>query len=308
MQGQVQKLPVKASRHKIFYMKKSTLYLSGLLIAGSCTLFSCQKTDVVPDEIISGKGKKEACVATAFRFTAQNETGAFSQYVFRKEFTGNEVSRITAGIYNGGTITSTASFDVKWAPGQVYFLRSGSATDTVLVVALNSSGKATSVRAGNAADPNYLPTTFEYSNSRLSKMNITLAGRQLSSNFIYDDKGNNTSIQDVAQGSEVPGRMEFTYSNRKANNGQLYLDEPRIFSWNTFSLLQYAGMFPELTSDRLRTGVKVWWANNYKAYDAQLVNHQVDKGRLVKYDVTFAGSTVAIPYYVDWQCSQTEED
>ena len=133
-------------------------------------------------------------------------------------------------------------------------------------------------------------------------MSISLAGNQLVSRFQYDTRGNCVLIQDDAQGTVAPGRVEYTYDNKKVDHQQ-YFDEPRGFSWNTFSLMQFAGLLPELRPVTLRTGVKVFWGNNYKAYDVTLGNHQVQAGALQRYDVvTFNGASVSIPYYTDWQC------
>ncbi|HEX6180735.1 MAG TPA: hypothetical protein VFZ47_05775, partial [Chitinophagaceae bacterium] len=85
---------------------------------------------------------------------------------------------------------------------------------------------------------------------------------------------------------------------------QVYFDEPRGFSWNTFSLMQFAGLLPELQPTTLRTGVKVFWSNNYKVYDVSLGKHQLQGGTLQSYEVTtFNGSPSSLPYFTDWQCN-----
>ncbi|HYF32034.1 MAG TPA: hypothetical protein VD993_13015 [Chitinophagaceae bacterium] len=285
-------------------MKRSSMYVSGLLLASSTILFSCEKTDLVPENPETVEKKKDAdCEVTAFRYNANTGSGTTNQYVFKRQndpSTGR-LSQIITAVYQGGAITSTLTFDVRWANNSIVFLKAGSATDTVLVASLNAQGKPIDVVAGNAPDANYLPTSFEYNNTRLSAMKITLGSNLLVSRFAYDGKGNCTSIQDDGQGSMTPGRVEYTYGNKKADR-QLYLDEPRIFSWNTFSLLQFSGLFPELQPAQLRTGVKVFWANNYKVYDVNLVNHHVEGGNLQRYEVSFPGSSVTIPYFSDFAC------
>jgi hypothetical protein len=184
----------------------------------------------------------------------------------------------------------------------VAYIKSGSA-DTVLVASLNAQGRPVNVVAGNAPDPGYLPTSFEYENNRLSAMKVSLAGNLLVSRFSYDARNNCTLIQDEPRPGEIPGRVEYSYENKKAAQ-QVYLDEPRPFSWNTFSLVQFSGMFTELQPSNLRTGVKVWWANNYKVYDVQLINHDVNNGTLVKYDVSYPGSNITIPQFIDTQCAE----
>ena len=244
-------------------MKRSSMYVSGLILASSTILFSCEKTDLLPESPETVKKKKTDCEAIAFRYNTQTPTGTVNQYVFKRQNdpgTG-KLQQITTAVYQGGVITSTLTLDVHWANGSVAFLKAGSVTDTVLVASLNANGKPVDAVAGNQPDQSFLPTSFEYNNNRLAAMKISLAGNLLVSRFSYDSKDNCILIQDDAQGSQTPGRVEYTYDNKKADQ-QLYLDEPRTFSWNTFSLLQFSGLFPELQPAQLRTGVKVFWANN----------------------------------------------
>lgn len=281
-------------------MKKSSVYVPGLMLISSTILFSCTKTDISGETVPEVNSKKKIdCQVTAFRYT--NAEG--NKYVFKKQIdpsTGN-LKQITAALYQGGAITSTINLDVHWNTNSVAFIKSGSATDTVLVASLNADGKPVNVVAGNTPDFNYLPTSFEYQNNRLSAMNVSLAGNINVSRFSYDNKNNCTLIQDDSRSGEVPGRVEYTYENRRADQ-QMYLDEPRPYSWNTFSLMQFAGLLPELQPTNVRSSVKVWWANNYKVYDVQLTNHNVNAGTLVKYDVTFTGGSTSIPYFIDTQC------
>lgn len=287
-------------------MKRSSVYLSGLMLAGSTMFISCEKNDLITESPTEVKNKKVECEVLAFRYNALTGSGTTNQYVFKKQLdpSTGKLQQLTAAAYQGGAISSSHIMDVHWNAGSVVFMKAGSATDTVLVVSLNADGKPANVTLGGAAGMDYLPTSFEYTNSKLSAMKISLAGNQNVSRFSYDNKGNCVLIQDDPQGSITPGRVEYTYDNKKADR-QLYYDEPRGFSWNTYSLLQFAGFFPELQPTHLRTGVKVYWGNNYKAYDASIGNHQVQDGTLQRYDVTFSGSTTPIPYFTDWQCGGT---
>lgn len=292
-------------------MKRSTAYVSGLMLAGTTLLFSCKKNDlsVNDNQEVSGKKKNALCEISSFRYNTGSENGTVNKYIFQKQndpVTG-KLQKVTAAVYQGGAIMNTTTFDVHWSSGSVAFIRSGTTTDTVLVASLNAQGKPVDVVAGNTPDFNYLPTSFEYNNNRLSAMKIQNAGRTLVSRYQYDDRDNCLAIVDDAQGSEVPGHVEYTYQNKKADQ-QLYLDEPRPFSWNTFSLMQFSGLFPELQPTHLRTGVKVFWANNYKAYDVELVNHQVNGGKLVKYEVSFGGNNATNAQFIDWQCDDASKN
>jgi len=277
-------------------MKKST-YLPTLLIAGTTVLFSCSKTDLTPENPSVEPKKTDNCQLTSFRF---GTTG--SQYVLQRQYdAAGNLKQITAGVYQGGAISKTITLDAHWASGSLALITAGTTTDTVLFVALNAQGKPVSATPGNAPIHDFLPTTFEYSNNRLSAIKFELAGTVRTSRFQYDNKDNLVSMIDDPLSNEIPAHVEFTYNNTKADN-QVYFDEPRIFSTNTFSLMEFAGLLPELEPTRLRTGVKVFWQNNYKVYDVQLTNHQLNNGKLVSYDVVHNGSSTGIPYYTEWSC------
>lgn len=284
-------------------MKRSYAYVSGLLMAGSTLLFSCSKTDLSGEYEEVVEKKKAVCEIASFRYTTATENGTENKFIFNKvNDAAGRLKQITAAVYQGGSVLNTITLDVHWSSGSVAFLRAGTTTDTMLFVSLNAQGKPVDVVAGNKPDFNYLPTSFEYNNNRLAAMKIQNAGRVLVSRYQYDNKNNCISIVDESQSGEIPGHVEYTYENRKADQ-QVYLDEPRPFSWNTFSLMQFSGFFPELQPTQLRTGVKVFWANNYKAYDVELLNHQVNGGRLVRYEVSFGGNATGNPQYIDWQCN-----
>lgn len=285
-------------------MKKSSAYVSGLILASSTMLFSCTKTDISPETSEVTSKKKVDCEITAFRFNTLSENGTISKYVFKKQIdpSTGKLQQITTAVYQGGAIGSNITLDVLWSAGSVAFVKAGSHADTMLVVALNAQGKPVSAVVGNAANPDFLPTSFEYTNNKVSAMKISLAGNLLVSRFSYDNKDNCTLIQDEARASEVPGRTEYSYDNKKAD-AQVYFDEPRPFSWNTFSLMQFSGLLNELNPGNLRSAVKVFWPNNYKVYDVQLINHQVNGGSLVKYDVNYGGNSNPIPYFIDVQCN-----
>lgn len=277
--------------------------MSGLILASSTILFSCTKTDVASELPEVTSKKKIDCEVTAFRFNTQSENGSVSKYVFKKQIdpSTGRLQQITAAVYQGGAISSYVTLDAVWAPGSVAFVKSGSSADTMLIVSLNAQGKPVNAVGGNAPNVDFLPTSFEYTNNKVSAMKISLAGNLLVSRFTYDSRGNCTLIQDESRSGEVPGRIEYTYDNKKADN-QVYFDEPRPFSWNTFSLMQFSGLLKELSPATLRTGVKVWWANNYKVYDVELTNHQLNGSTLVKYDVNYAGSNIFSPYFIDVMC------
>ena len=175
--------------------------------------------------------------------------------------------------------------------------------DTLFVAVLNQQGKVLYTRDGNKPDFQYLPTSFSYSNDRIASMKINFNGKQLESKFNFS-AANVTSIEDVSLTGETPARIEYQYGTGTKIRQQSYFDEPRKFTWNTFTLLQFVGLFPELDGDALRTKTTVYWENNYKIYERQLVNHQVDsEGRLLQYAVSSpTDGLVSMRYFLEWSC------
>lgn len=268
---------------------------------------SCQKNNLAPsdtiEEDISKANFKKACAVAQYRFVYGAPGNLQDQIVYNKEFDKNGKSgKITAAVYSGGAITGMATYKLEFRKNNLSVVRDGT-SDTLFVAEMNSNGKVISTRNGNKPDFQYLPTSFNYSNDRLSMMSIDFAGKQLVTNFNYSG-ANVTSIEDVAQGGQTPARIEFQYGTTKVKQ-QSYFDEPRKYTWNTFTLLQFLGLFPELDGDALRTKTTVYWENNYKIYERHLVNHQVDsEGRLLQYAVSSpTDGEISMRYFLDWNCS-----
>jgi hypothetical protein len=159
-------------------MKKSSAYVSGLILASSTILFSCSKTDISEDVSPEVTNKKKVdCEITAFRFNALSENGTVTKYVFQKQIdpSNGRLKQITTAVYQGGVFNSTVTLDVLWGAGSVAFVKSGAAADTMLIVTLNAQGKPVNAVGGNAASADFLNTSFEYSNNMLSAMKISLA-------------------------------------------------------------------------------------------------------------------------------------
>lgn len=214
-----------------------------------------------------------------------------------------QVQLITAGIYSGGGIEDSIALRAVYAKQSIAFVHRDRPADTVLVASLDKKGMVIATRDGNAPDFNFLPTSFSYRNGKISTMKVALNGTSLSSNFSYDKNGNITLIQNVSQYGETPGRIEYSYdASRKAAN-QVYFDEPRGFSLNTYTLLEYAGLLPTRPVN-LRTAVKVMWEDDYEAYNASLLNHQVDgSGNLIQYEMKNAGGDEVVSRYrINWAC------
>src|SRR5688572_10904152 len=117
-------------------MKRSSMYLSTLILASSTILLSCEKTDLVPENPDTANKKKSDCEVLAFRHNQQTSFG--SQYIFKKQMdpATRMLQQLTAVAYQGGAPTSIHNFDVHWETNSAAFLKAGSSTDTVLVVAL----------------------------------------------------------------------------------------------------------------------------------------------------------------------------
>ena len=286
-------------------MKRGLTYVT--LIAGTAFgLMSCQKTNSIREEFDEKKNKnKELCLISSFSYS---NTYVPLQSIFTNRFDLSGRSfEVEAGIFSGGAIVANKPFSIKWTGNGLVFLDANALQDTILVAVFDRKGRVESISPGSKATHDFLPTTFQYTNNRLSSMGITLAGNILTSYFDYDGKGNLVSISDAPTTSvPSPGKVEYTYANNKNASAQFYFDEPRKFSWNSFTLLQYIGLFPELQPTNLRTSTKVNWGNNYQAYHMNITNHQMDQnGKLVSYEIaspTGGGSSIS-RYNINWSCN-----
>ena len=285
-------------------MKKSLTYAT--LLAGTAfSLFSCQKVNSVRDDIEEKKHKnQELCLISSFSYS---NSAIPLQTIFtnRYDLAGRSLE-VEAGVFSGGAIASNKPFNIKWASNGLAFIDANSLSDTILIAYFDRKGRVEKISAGNAPNQDFLPTTFQYSNNRLSSMGITLAGNVRTSYFDYDQKGNIVSISDAPTTSvPIPGKVEYVYATNEKAKQQCYFDEPRGFSWNSFTLLQYVGLFPELEPVNLRTSTKVNWGNNYQAYYMNITNHQLDQdGKLLSYDIVSPGGGNTISRYnINWTCN-----
>ena len=275
-------------------------------------LTSCQKTNFVATEDLTADLSRSAnnkkCEVAEFRSVYGAPGNLQNQMHYQKSYNSNgHINKITAVIYSGGSISNTATFDIVRKQRTISFLKEGT-SDTLFVVTLNNKGQVISTANGNKPDFQFLPTTFTYLNDNVSEMKIHFMGKELVSDFKYRD-GNLISIEDKSIAGETPGKIEYEYNIGNKVSKQHYFDEPRKFTWNTFTLLQFIGMFPELDGQSLRTRAIVYWENNYKAYDRKIVNHQVDgNGRLLQYAVSAPeDGEISMRYFLDWNCTVSEE-
>lgn len=290
-------------------MKKSNPYLSGLLLAGTAMFASCQKDDVLApeNEVIIENASAKAANCMAVGFNVRYSEG--NKMVFKTQFSPSaaQATRINAGVYHGGVITSNLDLDIKRSGRTLTVYKAGSSTESILIITLNNNRKVVSAVAGTASDINFLPTQFSYENGNLASMKMTNGTVETASRFHYSN-GNIVKVEDIDASGNISGQVQYEYDLSTKASKQLYLEETRNFNWNTFTLLQYLGYFPELDPTHLRTRTKVLWANNYVAFDAKLQNHRVENGRLVSYEVTFPGSSIAIPHEIQWDCAMRNDD
>jgi hypothetical protein len=280
------------------------------LLTGSLIFSSCQKNQLVPEgtsesELLRTSANK-TCAVTEFRGMYNTSPTPQEEIVYSKTYSGNgKVEKITAAIYSGGGIVGSSTYSINWKKDRIALIYAGTA-DTLLVIELNQKGRVVTTRDGNKADFQYLPTSFDYANNKVNAMKIHFSGTDLLADFHYNN-GNITRIDDIGDGTS-PGKIEYQYATGSKIKQQQYFDEPRKFSWNTFTLLQFLGLFPELDGENLRTRTTVDWGNNYIAYDKVLVNHQVDpNGRLLQYAVTDpTDGTISSRYFLNWSCSTAE--
>ena len=286
-----------------------TCHVSAIsLLAGTLLISSCQKNNFAPENTVSDELARAAenknCAVTEFRCMYNTTPTPQEEIVYSKTYhSSGKLKNITAAIYSGGANIGSATYSVNWKKNHVALIHDGT-SDTLLIAELNKNGKVITTRDGNKPDFQYLPTSFAYSNERLNTMKIHFSGTDLVANFHYSN-GNITRIDDMGDGTSAPGKIEYQYATGNKIKQQQYFDEPRKFSWNTFTLLQFLGLFPELDGENLRTRTTVDWGNNYIAYDKILVNHQVDQsGRLMQYAVTDpSDGTISSRYFLNWSCA-----
>jgi hypothetical protein len=278
------------------------------LITGSIIFTSCQKNQFIaedsPNNELLRASENKSCAVTDFRCIYNITPTPQEEIIYSRTYHANgKLKNITAAVYSGGGIVGSSTYEVNWKKNRVALIHAGTA-DTLLVADLNKSGRVITTRDGNRPDFQYLPTSFNYTNDRVNVMKIHFSGTDLLANFHYNN-GNITRIDDIGDGSTTPGKIEYQYATGNKIKQQQYFDEPRKFSWNTFTLLQFLGLFPELDGENLRTRTTVDWGNNYIAYDKVLVNHQVDQnGRLMQYAVTDpANGEISSRYFLNWNCS-----
>jgi len=285
-------------------MKRSICYVT--LLAGTVFAFSCQKVNSVSGDEVADKKKpkKDLCLINSFSYS---NTNIPTQTLFTNHYDLNgRALQVDAALFSGGSPLSSIALSVTWTTNGIAFIDANASQDTILIATFGKKGRIDKIVAGNKPNSQFLPTTFTYDKNQLESMTTTLAGKTETSNFKFDNKGNLTSIEDLPTASvPVPGKVEYQYATNEKAGDQFYFDEPRKFSWNSFSLLQYIGFFPELQPNNLRTSTKVTWGNNYVAYYMKIGNHQMDpQGKLVSYDVMSPTSGQTVSHYnINWSCN-----
>jgi hypothetical protein len=268
--------------------------------------------EVVQAEELKAKQGKAAGNCEALSFHSRSENIEYVQHIttFRKgvEQSTGKTSRILAG-RSGGGITDSIELTLHWKGNTVSFVKSNAPQDTLLVVTLNKKGDPVSAVAGNAPDEQFPPTQFEYDKQRLSAIKVPFGSRTFTSRFHYDNRGNLIRIQDDKFGTTTPGRVDYHYNLSTKAVQQTYQDAPRPFIWNTFSLLEYAGLLPSLEPTHFRTRTVVTWEDNYVVYDMKLANHKLDaNGNLISYDVVNpTDNKTVMSHTIGWSCGAGDE-
>lgn len=285
----------------------ASLFCGSIISVIGCTKVT--QVEALNDTVASG-AKRNVSICQPISFYSESASGPEIQYttVFKRwiNSTSGKPDRVLAGISSGGAIVDSILFSLVWEKNRVSFLRDGSPGDTVLVAYIDKNGLPLRIIAGNKPDENFLPTSFQYRSGKISRMLIAFNGSQLVADFYYDKNGNCIRIQEKGDGTYTPGRVEYTYSTSSKASGQIYADEPRGFSWNTYSLAEYSGLLSQNQPVNLRTGTMVVWEDNYVVYDMAIRNHQIDtKGNLISYDVVDpVDNSTATHHTIGWSCSR----
>ena len=289
---------------------------STLALAGAVLVFSsCSKVGQLnePEDDVLAKSLKhnaKECEAIAYNTTNLSDPSA-NYLTFQKTVdpASSRVNHIKAGVYSI-TVQEYLEMDLHWQNNRVAFTSSSAPSDTILIANFDKKGLLKSIVPGNAPNENYLPTKFEYRDGKLSVMKIDFMGSELVSNFRYDRNGNITRIQEQPFNGTDMGYVEYQYQNSAKANGQLYFDEPRGFSKNTFTLAEYLGWLPGLKPVNLRTHTKVVWEEGYEAHDVYYKNHVLDgAGNLVSYEVASSPNDDSYErHQINWTCAPSKNN
>ncbi len=285
----------------------SCALIAGVLISSS----SCTKVNELnPEAELQASRQKPqgvVCQSENYSLSAIADPASSTQ-AFSKTFdpiTG-QVKTISAGIYSI-MISEHLDMNVHWQKNRVAFTSSSSPSDTILIANFDKKGNLVSIVDGNSPNENFLPTTFQYNGTRLSTMRVQFQGTELVSKFTYDRSGNVTRIQELPSNGTTPGYIEYKYNTGATAGNQIYLDEPRGFNRNTFTLAQYMGWLPSLSPVNVRTQSKVVWEDDYEVHNVYYKNHQTDgSGNLIKYEVASdANSDAYEQHVIGWKCPTT---
>jgi len=235
------------------------------------SLFSCSKKELFP--LFAASKNFTGCDVMDFAPAAGLDVHGFSKTYDPVTGLINKVTTPLFSIVPESSIT----LDVKYALGNVYFLKSGT-NDTILIAEFSQFGRVDKIQPGSSPNAVLPKTTFGYTANFLTS--IKTSG---STSFVtYDNVGNVKTIKDPhSQGLED---VEYTYDYNTVIKNQFYLDQTRGWIWNTFTLAQVMGWLPELVPASKRIHTKILFTNSDVWEDSDLTDHEVDaEGRLTSY-------------------------
>lgn len=199
-----------------------------------------------------------------------------------------------------GSSSEQLSFNVIKSASQIAFVNAGTPSDTVFVAYLNEDGKVRSVKQGNSPDDNFLPSNFYYQNGRLSKLEVLHGKMMISSEFSYDSKGNLSKIKEFSNLDGESVTTSYGYDHNSTASSQFYFDLPTGFINNSFAILEYAGLFPELQAKNLRTSIKK--SDSYSETTVLFANHKLSlNGQLLGYDMVDDEGNVLRNHSIEWK-------
>lgn len=205
-----------------------------------------------------------------------------------------------------GSSSGQLSFNVIKSENQVAFVNSGKPSDTVFVAYLNEDGKVRAVKQGNAPDENFLPSSFYYENGKLSRLEVLFGKMKISSEFSYDSKGNLIKIKEFSNLDDETVTTVFGYDYTGTAGSQFYFELPTGFINNSFALLEYVGLFPELQPKNLRTSVKK--SDAYSETTVKYGNHKISpNGQLLGYDIVDDKGNSLRNHSIEWKTAGVDD-
>jgi hypothetical protein len=288
---------------KIIFMQKKNFLLPCLLvIAVSAIFLSCTKNDLGNLPFLNGQRINDVAEYDLpyYNIASKGSAPLSGPFLFKKIYDpySHVVKEIDCSFFNNTSSNDVGAYQllVVQSGRRLLFLNKKIANDTLMKVDFNSQGRVQSfistfpVSEENSYTP--LTNTYTYKNNRL--LSLTFSGKVAWGGNIGDERDYTDTFKYDTYGNVLSRTSYLTYSydyTKKATQ-QCCIDDYMDFN-NGFYLLQYMGLFPELTSP---VNIRVFSGNPLltgQFWNINFSDHQFDKeGRLISYSTNGGTATI----------------